>query len=82
MDIRDLDGFVHIIDANTGEELHCLTGYTDTIWNTQFSPDGTQLATASDDGEWGLSRILPDDDLTPHSPQPCTARGRKMGHHA
>ena len=36
-------------DASSGRELLTLTGHTDEVFGVAFSPDGTRLATASND---------------------------------
>lgn len=38
-----------IWDINTGEQLAILEGHTDTIHTVVWSPDGTKLASGSDD---------------------------------
>ncbi|MGH7221680.1 MAG: protein kinase domain-containing protein, partial [Gemmataceae bacterium] len=40
---------VKLWDAGTGVELLSLKGHTRTIWNVAISPDGSRLASASDD---------------------------------
>ena len=40
---------VEIVDASNGRVLRVLQGHTDTVYATAFSPDGTQVATASAD---------------------------------
>jgi WD40 repeat protein len=37
-------------DADTGQELLNLTGHTDRVTAASFSPDGSRLATAGQDG--------------------------------
>lgn len=37
-------------DANTGAEIRRFIGHSSTIWSAAFSPDGSQIATASWDG--------------------------------
>jgi WD40 repeat protein len=36
-------------DASTGEQLHTREGHSDWVSAVQFSPDGSKLASASDD---------------------------------
>jgi WD40 repeat protein len=40
---------VHVIDANTGKNLFVYAGHNDAVWSVAWSPDGTKLATGSDD---------------------------------
>ena len=44
------DSTARLWDANTGSELHTLTGHTDAIVSVAYSPDGMTVATASWDG--------------------------------
>jgi WD40 repeat protein/serine/threonine protein kinase len=47
-----------IWDAATGEQLLIFSGHKDEIWDADWSPDGKQFATASQDGEiiiWNTS---------------------------
>jgi len=49
---------VRLWDVAKGEELAVLRGHANHVMAVTFSPDGTQLATASDDHTariWGLS---------------------------
>lgn len=47
----ELNGKVaKVRDARTGRVLATLTGHSSTLWNTNFSPDGKLVATASLDG--------------------------------
>jgi WD40 repeat protein len=41
---------VRLLDARTGQPLLEFKGHTDSVTSAAFSPDGTQLATASHDG--------------------------------
>ncbi|MGH3889237.1 MAG: WD40 repeat domain-containing protein, partial [Pseudonocardiaceae bacterium] len=43
-------GTARLWDPATGQHRSTLEGHTDWVWGVAFSPDGTQLATASDDG--------------------------------
>ena len=44
-------GMIDIRDAATGEAVQAWEGHEEDINDVQFSPDGTMLATAGDDGE-------------------------------
>ena len=35
-----------------------LAGHTDEVWHAEFSPDGSRIVTASDDGTARLFRVL------------------------
>jgi WD40 repeat protein len=37
-------------DARTGKSSRKLIGHTDSVWGVAFSPDGSRLASAGDDG--------------------------------
>jgi WD40 repeat protein/DNA-binding SARP family transcriptional activator len=37
-------------DTKTGERVLTLSGHSDHVWDVHFSPDGSRLATASEDG--------------------------------
>jgi tetratricopeptide (TPR) repeat protein len=43
------DGGISILDAETGERLHELTGHTSVVLSVDWSPDGTKLASGSAD---------------------------------
>ena len=54
-------GTARIYDASSGEELSRLYAHRDTIANIEFSPDGSQLATASRDGTvkfWDIDKRI------------------------
>jgi len=42
--------FVRIFDSESGTELQNIVGHTKRVWTAFFSPDGTKVVTASDDG--------------------------------
>jgi WD40 repeat protein len=53
------DTSVRLWDAVTGEQLRVLEGPTQTLITNLFSPDGTRMMSASQDGTiriWGLPR--------------------------
>jgi len=43
------DNTLKIWDANTGKELHTLTGHTDAVRSVAFSPDGQRIVSGSED---------------------------------
>src|SRR4051812_19278517 len=43
------DSTVTLWDATTHRRIHVLKGHVMTVWGLAFSPDGTRLASASDD---------------------------------
>jgi hypothetical protein len=45
---------VRLWDVRTGEHLHTLIGHSRRVWSVAFSPDGSLLASAGDDGAVGL----------------------------
>ena len=47
---RAYPGMIRLLDAKTGQEIQQLTGHEDIIFDLDFSPDGTELASASRDG--------------------------------
>ena len=48
------DGPARLWDADSGTSIATLTGAAGPVWSVAFSPDGTMLATGSDDGTAGL----------------------------
>jgi WD40 repeat protein len=57
------DGSVQLWDPATGRELGAFQGHEQGVTQLAFTPDGTRLATASDDGtvkvqEWATRRVL------------------------
>ncbi len=46
--VRDTEAIVW--DATTGESLLTLSGHRSRVWDVEFSPDGSLLATGSEDG--------------------------------
>jgi WD40 repeat protein len=44
------DKTVRLWDVDSGKQLHCLTGHTDTVKSVAISPDGGRVASASVDG--------------------------------
>ena len=43
------DKTAKVWEAASGQEVHTLSGHTDTVWGVAFSPDGRLVATASRD---------------------------------
>jgi WD40 repeat protein len=44
-----IEQVVHLVDIDSGRERTALKGHEKTIWHIAFSPDGSQVATNSDD---------------------------------
>lgn len=48
------DGRVHLWDLTNKERRQTIDDHKDAVWCAQFSPDGSKLATACEDGSLGL----------------------------
>jgi WD40 repeat protein len=44
------DGTVRLWDPSSGRQQLVLRGHDDVVWDVDFSPDGSRLASASPDG--------------------------------
>lgn len=50
-------GKIYLWEVKSKERLQVIEEHADAVWCAQFSPDGTRLATACEDGSLGIFSV-------------------------